>query len=48
MGLQLGLGESRTKRSKTQKPEKISVELINGVRQSTNAENMTAIKATNA
>ena len=48
MGLQLGLDESRTKRFGAQKPEKISVELIMGVRQSTNAYNMTAIKATNA
>ena len=47
MGLELGLDETRTKLSGTQKPEKICAELIKGVRQSVNAENTTAIKATN-
>ena len=45
-GLELGLGETRTKRFGTQKPGKTNAELIKGVRQSTNAESTTAIKAT--
>ena len=48
MGLQLGQDESRTSRFTNQKPEKIRVELVNGVREATNAENLTMIKATNA
>ena len=48
MGLQLGLDETRTKRFGAHEPEKICVELIKGMRQPTNAENTTAIKATNS
>ena len=35
LGLKLGLGEARTKRFGTQKPEKIDTELNKGVRQKT-------------
>ena len=48
MGLQIGQDESRTSRFTNQQSEKTETELVKGLREATNTENLTMIKATSA